>query len=226
MNKVHKEEKQQFQKLFKQTNIDRFEDRFKIMEALLGTEQHVTDKQLVKTLEKAGLHYDIRFIKDTLNLMCHFGFAQTNQFNNGHVRYEHRHLGQHHDHMVCTKCGTITEFQNDNMERLQRDIAASSGFHMLQHKMEIYGICGNCLKERMPSLPLVNAKQGERLVIKDFIGGSASRMRLLSMGLRPGDELEVITNLNKGQIVVSLDYHRYAIGRGLAQKILTEPVEN
>jgi Fe2+ transport system protein FeoA len=44
------------------------------------------------------------------------------------------------------------------------------------------------------------------------------------MGLRVGDKINIITNLNKGQMVVAVDYNRYVLGRGLAQKILVEPV--
>lgn len=48
-------------------------------------------------------------------------------------------------------------------------------------------------------------------------------MRLITMGLRPGDVLDVITNLSDGQIVVALDGKRYALGRGLASKVLVKP---
>jgi Fe2+ transport system protein FeoA len=72
-------------------------------------------------------------------------------------------------------------------------------------------------------MPLVTAKAGERLVIKDFLGGHQSRMRLMSMGFRVGDKIEIISNQGGGQLVVALDFHRYVLGRGLAQKILVSP---
>jgi Fur family ferric uptake transcriptional regulator len=102
-------------------------------------------------------------------------------------------------------------------------IAAAHGFHMLQHRMEIYGICSECLKERAQLIPLVMAKQGERLVIKEFTGGKAAQMHLFSMGLKIGDKIEVVTNMNGGQVVIAIDYNRLAIGQGLAQKVLVQP---
>jgi Fe2+ transport system protein FeoA len=75
-------------------------------------------------------------------------------------------------------------------------------------------------------MPLIMAKPGERLVLKDFSGGVGARMRLLSMGLRLGDEIEVITNNRQGQLAIAADYKRYVLGRGLAQKILVEPIES
>jgi len=225
MKHIHRQEKQQFKKLFKQEYIDVFEDRFNILEIFLQTEKHLTIDELIKLLEENGHNFEPDFIRDTLKLMVRFGFAKKNRFNNGPVRYEHMHLGQHHDHMICTKCRKIVEFSEDRLEDLQVQIAAAHGFHMLQHKMEIYGICSECLKNRIQVMPLVMAKPGERLIIKDITGGTGARMRLLSMGLRLKDEIEIVTNPKQGQLVVAVDLKRFVLGRGLAQKIMVQPAE-
>jgi Fur family transcriptional regulator, ferric uptake regulator len=226
MKRVHSQEKEQFKKLFKQENIDAFEDRFKILDVFLQTESHLTVRELVQLLDESGYTFTPDFVRDTLKLMCRFGFARKNRFYNGEARYEHRHLGHHHDHMICTKCKNIYEFEDEQLENMQAQIAAAYNFHMLQHKMEIYGICSKCLKDHIQPMPLIHAKQGERLEIKEFTGGASARMRLLSIGLRVGDKIDIITNINKGQMVVSVDYNRYVLGRGLAQKILVEPVRS
>ena len=90
----------------------------------------------------------------------------------------------------------------------------------------IYGICEQCLKDRIQLMPLIMAKAGERLVLKEFSGGVSARSRLLSMGLRIGDEIEVITNNSQGQMAIAADFKRYVIGQGLAQKILVEPIKH
>ena len=225
MEHIHLQEKEQFKKLFKEEHIDNFEDRFKVLEVFLQTEKHVTIDELIELLEQKGCELDPQFVRETLKLLCRFGFAHKSRFDNGQVRYEHRHLGQHHDHMICTKCRKIIEFEEDQLEKLQIQISASHGFHMLQHKMDIYGICSDCLKDRIQLMPLTMAKPGENLILKEFNGGSNVRMRLLTMGLRLGDEIEVITNNSQGQIAVALDFKRFVLGRGLAQKIMVEPVK-
>jgi Fur family ferric uptake transcriptional regulator len=224
MREIHSYERKQFEKLFKQEKIDRFDDRFKILETFLQEEQHISSPDLASTLKKKGVSLSNEFVEDTLERMCHFGFAQKNRFQNGTVRYEHHHLGQHHDHMICTKCGKIIEFENDQMEILQSRIAGGFGFHMLQHRMEIYGICAECLKTREKQMPLTLAKPGERVMIHDFVGGGESRLRLLSMGLRVGDVLDILTNHGHGQVVISVGFQRYVIGQGMAQKIIIQPV--
>ncbi len=222
MKQIHVQEKQQFKKLFRQEQIDNFENRFKVLEVFLQTEKHVSVPELVERLEKTGWQMDAEFVQDTLKLMCRFGFAHKSRFDNGIVLYEHRHLGQHHDHMICTKCRKILEFEEDQIEQLQIKIAASHGFHMLQHKLEIYGICDDCLKERIQLMPLTLAKPGERLVIREITGGATATMRLLTMGLRKNDRIEVITNHNQGQLAIAADLKRYVLGRGLAEKIMVE----
>ena len=225
MHHIHVQEKDQLKKLFDQEGVNHLEERIKILEVFLQTEKHLSAAELVDLVRKGGMELDPEFVIDTLKLMCRFGFAHQHSFDNGVYRYEHRHLGQHHDHMVCTKCKNILEFQNDQIENMQLSVAASHGFHMLQHKMEIYGICADCLKERQDVTPLMSARQGERLVIEKFTGGAGSRMRLMSMWLRIGDEIDVITNLNQGQLVIAVQNRRLVLGRGLAQKIMVKAMD-
>ena len=222
MTQIHKQEKEQFKKLFSENLLDRFEDRYTILEAFLLTERHVTASELTQLLEDRGHSFETDIVRETLKIMCRFGFAQENRFEDGKLRYEHRHLGYHHDHMICTKCKQVVEFNSDKMEQLQIDIAASHGFHMLQHRMDIYGICSRCLGDRKQLLPLALTKEGEHLTIKEITGGKNMRMRLSAMGLRVGDSVQVITNNSRGQLVVGVDQKRYVLGRKMARKIIVQ----
>ncbi|MEZ7890725.1 MAG: transcriptional repressor [Candidatus Wallbacteria bacterium] len=57
-----------------------------------------------------------------------------------------KHTSTHHDHLICESCGIIIEFYNDEIEKLQKKIALDFNFKISRHKMELYGICGNCIK--------------------------------------------------------------------------------
>lgn len=225
MSQVHKKEKDQFKELFKQVNIDRFEERYQVLEEFLRTEKHITPEELTLLLNRNQKRFDPSFVRETLEMMRHYGFAHSSRFDNGQVRYEHRHLGHHHDHMICTKCRKIIEFEEPELEYMQAKVSGKYGFHMLQHKMEIYGICSDCLKERSRRMPLNLAPAGEKVVIRDFEGGPRLKMRMMSMGLRIGEEVEVISNMGTGQMVVAAGYSRFALGRGESNKIVVEVVE-
>jgi len=221
MKHIHHQEKQQFLRLFEQEAIDHIEERFKVLETFLQTERHLTCDELIRLLKKKGADLEPDFVKETLAMMHSFGFARQNRFNNGEIRYEHRHLGQHHDHIICTKCHRVIEFENTLLEELQTRIAVEHNFHILQHKMEIYGLCEQCQTARLQIMPLAMAKQGERLTVHSLAGGRKACMRLMSMGLREGDNMEIVAN-NDGQLVVAMDCKRYVLGKGLAQKIMVQ----
>ncbi|GAB6907769.1 conserved hypothetical protein [Desulfosarcina cetonica] len=221
-NTLHRQEKEQFSKLFKQDQVTDFEDRFAVMEVFMQADGHVTSAQMVERLAARGFKREPEFVRDTLKLMCQYGFANKHRFDNGEILYEHLHLGQHHDHMVCTKCRKIVEFEDPQLEALQIQAAERYGFHLLQHKMEMYGICAQCMAQRRELIPLSDAPKGERLVVVRLDGGPMARARLMAMGLRIGDELDVLTNSGQGQLVIGVDYKRLVIGRGLAQKLMVQ----
>lgn len=213
-------ERVNFKTLIETDGYDRIQDRLNIIDVFLGKEEHITIEEMCKLLSEKGYDYEPEFVRQCMNRMADLGFAQKKQFKDQPIRYEHRHLGRHHDHFICTKCGKIVEFADQDMERLQAKIAASHGFHMLQHRMEIYGLCSECLEQRKPLMPLGLGKPGERVIIREMAGGRSALSRLSSMGLRPGDQIEIINNTGHGRIILGHDYTRLAIGRGVAQKIM------
>ena len=72
------------------------------------------------------------------------GLIQKNQFNDNQSSYEIKK--QHHDHLICTKCGKIIEFMNDDLETLQEKISDKHQFRLDSHVMTLFGVCrdGNC----------------------------------------------------------------------------------
>jgi len=72
------------------------------------------------------------------------GLIQKNQFNDNQSSYEIKK--QHHDHLICTKCGKIIEFMNDDLEALQEKISDTYQFRLDSHVMTLFGVCrdGNC----------------------------------------------------------------------------------
>ena len=213
-------EKENFRSLIETDDIGQVEDRLNIIDTFLSTEEHVTIEEFMALLKNRGFDYDPDFVRRCLNRWVEHGFAQKEWFEGQPPRYEHRHLGRHHDHLICTKCGKIVEFHNDNLERMQMKIATEQRFHMLQHKMEIYGLCSTCMAERSPMMPLDSARTGERVIIKEIIGGRAAKARLASMGYRPGDALEIINNDGQGRLIVGHGNTRLAIGRGIAANLI------
>ena len=225
MTNTHEQEKKQFKRLFQQQGVDRFALRFQVLEAFLKLEHHVTIKDIQVQLKKDGARLDEGFVLNSMELLCRFGFAIKIEFDDKETKYEHRHLGLHHDHMVCTKCGSILEFKDEAIEKQQLKLADAYGFHMLQHKMEIYGICSKCMEDRRSLVLLHKAKPGEKLIVKEFEAGKNMQLRISSMGLKIGDLIEIVSAGFGGQVVIAAGENRLILGKGMAEKIRVQPFD-
>ncbi len=223
MINTHEREKKQFRRLFQQQGVDQFDLRFQILEAFLKLEHHVTIEDILGQLQQDKITLDKGFILNSMELLCRFGFATKIEFDDKQTQYEHRHLGLHHDHMVCTKCGSILEFRDEDIEKQQLRLADAYGFLMLQHKMEIYGICSSCMKTRAALVPLHKARQGEKLIVKELEAGKNMQLRISSMGLTRGDLIEIVSSGFGGQVVIASGENRLVLGKGMAEKIKVQP---
>ncbi len=220
MERLHHYEREEFINICKEHGLNYSDRRLLILEAFLGTTEHVTVKTVQKQLETRGHSLDCDFIDETLDLLCRYGYAYKKEFEGQEIQYEHRHIGWHHDHLVCAECGRIQEFNNPEIETLQRQIARSRNFTLLHHNMELYGICAGCRKQRLPVTPLSFVLPGEHVVIDRLVGGKQVQQRLADMGLTPGTTIEVIKASGPGPIIVAFRGSRLALGHGLSQKIL------
>ena len=116
-----------------------------ILETLYNSNEHLTPEALHQLIQKKhpDLKTGIATIYRTLSRLEDSDIVTSLSFGAQGKKYE---LGakDHHDHMICTQCGDITEFVDDAIEERQHKISEAFGFKMLEHSMQIYGICKNC----------------------------------------------------------------------------------
>lgn len=116
-----------------------------ILETLYNSHEHLTPEALHQLIQKERpeLKTGIATIYRTLSRLEESDMVTSLSFGAQGKKYE---LGakDHHDHMICTKCGKITEFVDEEIEKRQHTIAEKFGFEMLDHSMQIYGICKKC----------------------------------------------------------------------------------
>ncbi|MBI4681035.1 MAG: transcriptional repressor [Nitrospirae bacterium] len=110
----------------------------------LRSKGHTTAEDLYRTIGKKHKGIGFTTVYRTLKLLTRFGLATERVFADNLTRYEPISAEDHHDHLICMTCGSITEFENLRMERLQEKIASEFGFRPVVHKMEIYGYCMKC----------------------------------------------------------------------------------
>ncbi|HXE95372.1 MAG TPA: Fur family transcriptional regulator [Dongiaceae bacterium] len=115
-----------------------------ILDIFLSTHQHVSVEELYLKIKQSNPGIGFATVYRTLKLFAEAGLAREVLLHDGQTRYEHVVAGEHHDHLVCTGCNTIIEFEDETIEKLQKEIAARHGFLIKSHKMEMYGLCANC----------------------------------------------------------------------------------
>ncbi len=87
----------------------------------------------------------------TLKLLVDAGIANASTFQEGVTVYEHQ--PRHHDHMICLGCGEILEFECEEIERKQIEIAEQHGFRMTRHRLHLFGYCASCQKTGKDARP-------------------------------------------------------------------------
>lgn len=134
-----------FKLLLKKNNLKFTIQREVILETLYNSNEHLTPELLHHLIqnEHPDLKTGIATVYRTLALLEDSDMVTSLSFGAQGKKYE---LGakEHHDHLICTECGTITEFVDEDIEKRQRLITGQLGFKMVDHSMQIYGICETC----------------------------------------------------------------------------------
>jgi Fur family ferric uptake transcriptional regulator len=115
-----------------------------ILDAFIAAEGHHTSEEVHELVRGDHPEIGAATVYRTLKLFCEAGLASAHHFRDGVTLYER--TGEHHDHLICTDCGTIIEFESDVIEREQIEVAASYGFELRRHRHILYGRCESCRK--------------------------------------------------------------------------------
>lgn len=109
------------------------------------TERHITAQALFERCHKKDSSIGFATVYRFLRELSEHAFVTEVRMGGQPSRYELT-TKEHHDHLTCTSCGHISEFENDKIEKLQQQVAAQFGFKLTGHILELYGLCQNCQK--------------------------------------------------------------------------------
>lgn len=134
-----------FKQLLKTNGLKFTIQREVILEMLYRSDEHLTPEALHTLIQEKhpDLNTGIATVYRTLSLLEESDMVTSLSFGAQGKKYE---LGakDHHDHLICTQCGSIAEFVDEEIENRQQAIAEAMGFKMQEHSMQIYGICSAC----------------------------------------------------------------------------------
>ncbi|MDI1301272.1 MAG: ferric iron uptake transcriptional regulator [bacterium] len=122
--------------------------RLKILELLESSSlRHLSAEDVYKSLLEQGEDVGLATVYRVLTQFEAAGMVERHHFEGGHSVFELKD-STHHDHIVCTSCGKVVEFEDEVIEARQSKMAASLGFTLTDHSLYLYGICADCVSAR------------------------------------------------------------------------------
>lgn len=130
-------------RIIRALNLKITEPRLLILQALQSGRVHVTAQEVYEQVLKIDDTVGFATVYRFLRKLSETGHVTEVRMGGMPARYELTPK-KHHDHMTCTHCGKICEFENQKIENLQSTVADSLGFVLTHHVLELYGICPDC----------------------------------------------------------------------------------
>ena len=122
----------------KQKGVRLTDQRKLIAKAMTDSEGHPDVDELHKKVSKLDSKIGIATVYRTVKLFEEVGILSKHDFKGNKSRYEQA-TDEHHDHLIDVNSGKITEFVNDEIEKLQKQVAAKLGYKLVGHRLELYG---------------------------------------------------------------------------------------
>ena len=103
-----------------------------------GSKDHPDVDELHKRVNKIDSKISIATVYRTVKLFEEAGIVSKHDFKGNKSRYEQAPI-EHHDHLIDVNTGEITEFVNEDIEKLQKQVAEKLGYKLVDHRLELYG---------------------------------------------------------------------------------------
>jgi len=134
-----------FKDTVKSLGLNNSVQREYVLKVLFKSETHLSAETLLNAVKKEySITIGIATVYRILNLLEDLHIVKSISIHGNESKVYELNLVAHHDHMVCTKCNTIIEFFDEQLEKLQEKVAINNGFTLQSHNMLLYGICKEC----------------------------------------------------------------------------------
>ncbi len=122
-------------------------ERKAILNHIFRSKRHFEAEELLIDMRKNTKRVSKATIYRTLALLVKSGLLREVIFGEKHAHYEHVYGHEHHEHLVCIKCGKIIEFNDERIERFQDEVCVKNKFKPESHRFQISGYCKNCVEK-------------------------------------------------------------------------------
>lgn len=135
-----------FASYLREHNLPVTPQRLAIAEVALGSDSHLSADDVARELKKRGSSAGLATVYRTIEVLLRSGLLVERDFGEGFKRYEPARDIPHHEHLLCSVCGKVTEFRDERLERMTTLIAEQHRFSRQGHRLVIHGTCVECRK--------------------------------------------------------------------------------
>ena len=128
----------------KSENLKSSSQREDILKIFYNSGKHLTAEELYNICRETIPNLGIATIYRAIKLFCSIGICKEIIIDSGISRYEINDERNHHDHLICSKCGIFIEIVSPEIEKIQKKISESHGFELISHHLNLYGVCPKC----------------------------------------------------------------------------------
>lgn len=118
--------------------------RLTVVNEIFSDNGHFEAEELVERLKGNHTRVSRATVYRTLELLRECQLVEKLDFGTHRAYYEHVSPNEHHDHLICIRCGNVIEFHNERLESMQREICGNFGFEESYHSLRIFGHCSKC----------------------------------------------------------------------------------
>lgn len=133
-----------FASYLREHNLPVTPQRLAIADVVLGSANHLSAHDVARELRGRGSAAGLATVYRTIDVLLRSGLVVERDFGEGFKRYEPARDMPHHEHLLCSTCGGVTEFRDERLERMTTLIAEQHRFSRQGHRLVIHGTCAAC----------------------------------------------------------------------------------
>jgi Fur family ferric uptake transcriptional regulator len=143
-----------FADFLQQQGLKLTSEREALLREIFSIHYHFEADELLFKMKQNNTKISRATVYRTLELLVKSGLVRRVHLGEDHYHYEHVSGNSHHDHLICTTCGAVIEFHDEEIERRQREICERKKFTPTFHNLQILGLCDACRRKgEQPDAP-------------------------------------------------------------------------
>jgi len=119
-------------------------ERALILQSVLSRNDHFSADDLLFHMHAEGSDVSRATLYRNLKLLAKAGLLIEADFGHGHIHYEPAVGSNPHEHLICTKCGAVTEVSTAKLDEAIYQAAKTQGFQVEHHLLKVFGLCAKC----------------------------------------------------------------------------------